>query len=246
MTRTRPAWRSSIEARCAREAAACGAVRAAVIPARRAGRSRSAPAPPGAGPVYPARVTRLAALAAVALACSPSPGAQRPAPADPAPSPTPSVASAAEAVPTPTPTPRTDSQPSGPLELPLTAAAAFASGREQPLERGAITVVEVSSHFAVEVAVALQDARLSLLDADGAMVAAAGGAEIGGKRTRFTLAPEEPLVTGSEYALRLDGALRRTAHDPEGRPYAPATWPLLTAGEKPKPEPRRGDARRRR
>jgi hypothetical protein len=129
--------------------------------------------------------------------------------------------------------------------MPLRVATATSAGGVLPLAPGSVTVIEVGARFQVEVAVALQDARLSLQDHDGAMIPAAGGAEIGASWTRFTLEPEAPLAPGSEYVLRLDGAVRRAAHGPDGKPYAPATWALLTAGEKPRPEPK-PPARRRR
>jgi hypothetical protein len=198
------------------------------------------------------------AVVAPATAPSPPPPAAAPSPAPttaaagassaPAPVAAPTASAAASPVATtPQPAAGPAALPSSgdPLRIPLTTAAASGAGGAQPLARDTVTVVEVGARFQVEVAVALQDARLSLQDRDGAMIPAAGGTEIGATWARFTLAPDAPLAPGSEYTLRLEGALRRTARDAEGRDYAPATWPLLTAGEKPPPEPRKAERRRR-
>jgi hypothetical protein len=125
-------------------------------------------------------------------------------------------------------------------------ASASATGRELPLAKAAQTLIEPASQFRVEVSVPLHDARLSLLDGSGAMVAATGGAEIGAGWTHLTLTPEAPLAPGSSYALKLDGAVERSPHGPDGRAYAPAHWPLLTSGEKPKAEPKKQAGKRRR
>jgi hypothetical protein len=108
-----------------------------------------------------------------------------------------------------------------------------------------VTVIETGAQFHVEVPVALREARLSLLDGDGAMVPAAGGAELGASWTRFHLAPDAPLQPGSRYALKIDGAVERNPKDASGNAYLPANWSLLTAGEKPKAEPKKQKSSRR-
>jgi hypothetical protein len=203
----------------------------------------------------------IAALAA-ALACSrpetaPAPSSASAVPASSTPAASgPPAAGAPEASPsaavsaavTPPPAPAKPSMPaaSAPLDLPITSASAIAAGGDQPLARDAPTTIESASRFRVEVAVPLQDGRLALLDAAGAMVASAGHEEIGASWARYTIAPTAPLVPGSAYALRLDGAVDRSPRDAEGRVYAPAVWPLKTSGERPKPEPKKQEKRKRR
>jgi len=147
----------------------------------------------------------------------------------------------------PSPTATSTAAPAPTLpELPVTAANATTTAhREQALGRAELTVIEIGAQFNVEVPVALRDARLSLLDGDGAMVPGAGGAELGASWTRFHLAPDSPLVPGSRYALQIDGAVERNLKDASGHAYVPARWSLLTAGEKPKAEPKKQKSHRR-
>jgi hypothetical protein len=106
-------------------------------------------------------------------------------------------------------------------------------------------VVDPASTFEVEIAARLHDARLVLLDAADAHVAAGDVREVG-SATRLTLAPAAPLVPGSRYVLRVDGAARRETHDAEGRAFAPLAFPLLAAGTPPTPAPKKPVRRRRR
>lgn len=206
--------------------------------------SRS-PAPPAAAaaPAAPAEASAPGAASSPQSAAVPAPTeAPATAPATspaPAPAPAPTAAAAATAPPTAAPAPTLP-------ELPVTGAnATTAAHREQPLGRAEVTVIEIGAQFQVEVPVALREARLALLDADGAMVPAAGGAELGASWTRFHLAPDAPLVPGSRYALQIDGAVERNLKDAAGRAYVPARWSLLTAGEKPKGEPKKQKSSRR-
>jgi hypothetical protein len=121
----------------------------------------------------------------------------------------------------------------------VVVAVALDAAGERPLGGAGPAVIDPASRFRVDIAVPLLDARLSLVDASGAMVAAQGDVELGSSWARFSLAPSEPLAAGSDYALRLDGAVAAAMHDGDGRAYAPAQWPVRTAGEKPRPEPQR-------
>jgi hypothetical protein len=167
---------------------------------------------------------RLAPLALL-LACS------RPAPPPPPPAAAPEAGPSDAPAESPAPPP----EPAGPLPVPVTAAVVADAGGERPLAGAAPAVVEPACRFRVEVAVPLLDARLSLLDGGGRMVAGEASIEIGPSWAKFTFAPAEPLAPGADYALRLDGALQSAAHDGDGRAYAPSTWPVRSAGEKPPP-----------
>ncbi len=114
------------------------------------------------------------------------------------------------------------------------------------LDVGRETVVDPGSTFEVELAARSADARLVLLDAQDALAAATSAREIAAAATRLTLAPAAPLVPGSRYVLRIDGANTREMHDAEGRAYAPAVFPLLAAGVPPPPEAKKAPKRRRR
>jgi hypothetical protein len=89
----------------------------------------------------------------------------------------------------------------------------------------------------VELAAEIADGRILLLDAADAIVPASGTREVGAT-TRFTLTPAAPLVPGSRYLLRLDGARARELEDVAGRALAPLSLRVLVAGEPPKPEPK--------
>ncbi|GAO03262.1 hypothetical protein PSR1_02145 [Anaeromyxobacter sp. PSR-1] len=106
-------------------------------------------------------------------------------------------------------------------------------------------MVDPGAHFRLDLTVASADARLVLLDANDAAVAAAGTHDVG-TTTRLTLSPSEPLRPGSRYTLRLDGASTREFHDAAGKAYAPAGLAVLVAGTPPPPEPKPQPAKRKR
>jgi hypothetical protein len=143
---------------------------------------------------------------------------------------------------TPTSTP-------SPSPLPISAAVAKAGAAEQPIVRDGVTTIDPASAFRVEVAAHLVDGRLSIHDEQDAMVASSGTTEVGETWTRFEITPDEPLRPGSSFALRVDGAAEREAHDRSGKPYAPAVMKLKTTGERPPPQkaqkPARAKKRRR-
>jgi hypothetical protein len=135
--------------------------------------------------------------------------------------------------------------------VPLVAAVAAAPGAalaagaqgEAPLRRDGESVVDPSASFRVEAGVPLADARLALYDAEEALVAAEGIAEIGSAGSRFTLSPALPLRPGTTYVLRLEGAAEREIRDLSGRRYRPLAFRLRTSGDPPRDPPRK---RRRR
>lgn len=158
--------------------------------------------------------------------------------ATPTSTPSPPETPTATSAPSPTETPTTTPIPTAP---PVTAilreAVSLEPGGAVPLTGGTRTVVDPAATFRVELAAPVPDARLLLLDGSDALVAAEGGHEIGAS-TRLTLAPAAPLVPGSRYTLRLDGAVTRELHATDGRVFAPVAHPLLVAGTPPKPEPK--------
>jgi hypothetical protein len=110
-------------------------------------------------------------------------------------------------------------------------------------------VIDSGSTFRLELSTGSADARLLLLDASDALVAASGTHEVGAA-TRLTLSPSAPLRPASKLALRIDGATTRELHDAAGAAYGPVTFPILVAGsppppeEKPKAKPQRKKRRR--
>jgi hypothetical protein len=105
------------------------------------------------------------------------------------------------------------------------------------------TAVDPTSTFRVVLAGRSEDARLALHDASDAAVASSGGIEIG-ETTVLTLSPSAPLVPGSRYQLRLDGAVTRELHM-GGRSFTPAIYAIDVTGEPPpaRPPPRRRSRR---
>ena len=137
--------------------------------------------------------------------------------------------------------------PGEPPPLPLVAAVAVAPEgelSESPLRRDGESLVHPRATFRVEAGVPLADARLSLYDAQEALVSSEGLAEIGSAGSRFTLSPRPPLRPGSSYLLRLEGAAEREIHDLSGRSYRPLTFPIRTGGETPPPKSRPKKRRR--
>jgi hypothetical protein len=132
----------------------------------------------------------------------------------------------------------------------LRSAIAVEPAARVPLVPGTEVVVDPRATFEIELSTRSPDARLALLDARDDVVAATGARELAGG-TRLSVAPSAPLVPGSRYALRLDGAVERELHDAAGRPFSPLTLQILVAGTPPPPEPRakpqkKGKAKRRR
>lgn len=135
--------------------------------------------------------------------------------------------------------------PAGPAALPLSLAEARAGDAGVPLSRdGGTTLVDPASSFRVEVAAGLVDARLSLLDAQAALVPADGTAEVAGA-SRYALVPAAGLRPGAAYTLRLEGALGREIHDARGRAFLPASFALRTAGDPPPAPARKRRGKRR-
>jgi hypothetical protein len=137
--------------------------------------------------------------------------------------------------------------PPPPAPPPLPAAAILRSavalepgppGQRVVLAAGAEVVVDPRATFEIELSARTPDARLVLVDGRDDLVAASGTREVAGT-TRLTLAPNAPLVPGSRYALRLDGASQRELHDEAGRAFTPLTFPVLAAGTPPPREPKR-------
>jgi hypothetical protein len=145
--------------------------------------------------------------------------------------------------PPPAPAPQPPPAPSA-AKLLRAARAVEPAGAELPLSAREETVVDPAATFRLELGAALEDARLVLLDKDDAIVPSKGSREIAATTT-FTLAPAEPLVPGSRYVLRVDGARSRELHDAAGVAYAPFTLALLVAGEPPKPEPKPAPKKKR-
>ncbi len=143
----------------------------------------------------------------------------------------------ADPPPTPPPLPSTASV--------LRAAVATEPGGTAPLSPDGETVVDPGASFAVELASRIPDARLVLVDATDAHVPAAATRDLGAG-TRLSLSPAAPLVPGSRYALRVDGAATRELHDADGRAYAPISFTLLAAGTPPPPAPKKKPKRARR
>jgi hypothetical protein len=105
-------------------------------------------------------------------------------------------------------------------------------------------VVAPAATFEVELSTRAPDARLVLVDAREDLVPASATRELAAG-TKLTLTPAAPLVPGSHYALRLDGASRRELHDEAGRPFSAVSLPLLAAGSPPPPEPKKPAKRRK-
>lgn len=128
--------------------------------------------------------------------------------------------------------------PAPPVTAVLEGAVAVEPAGRLPLAGGVEVTVHPSSTFELELSIRAADARLMLVDARDDLVPSTSTREVGA-RTRITLAPAEPLVPGSRYALRLDGAGDGELHDDRGRAFAGVNLPLLAAGTPPPPEPKR-------
>ncbi len=193
--------------------------------------------------------TLAAILVAFATGCGPS---SRPVDAPPTPTsatPTPASTSTADSAATSTST--AAQAPAAPAKPPPAPAPAVRSAiaREPagttPLSAAGETGVDPASTFEVELVPRLADARIVLVDAAEAHVAAKDVRELTAS-TRLTLAPEAPLVPGSRYVLRADGTSQREMHDADGRAFAPVGFAILVAGTPPPPEPKKAPKRKRR
>jgi hypothetical protein len=112
---------------------------------------------------------------------------------------------------------------------------AVVGGRDQPLARDGVTLIDPEAWFRVEVAAHLTDGRLALHDEQDAMVASSGTTEAGDGWTKYQLRPDDALRPGTTYVLRLDGAAAREAHDAAGKAYTPVVLKLKTTGERAAP-----------
>jgi hypothetical protein len=139
--------------------------------------------------------------------------------------------------PTATPTPTATATATSPAPIPITRAYAAEPAGPTTLSGVAETVVDPVSSFQVEMSGRVADARLVLLDSADAHVPARSTREVGAS-TQLTLAPASPLVAGSHYVLRVEGASTREVRDGD-RSYAPFSFALLAAGTPPPPEPKK-------
>jgi len=143
------------------------------------------------------------------------------------------------------PAPAVEPEPPPPPPPPDPAPAIGVVGEAEVLEPGEVTTpmsaegettIDPSSTFRVVLNGRSVDARLALLDRDQAAVPAAALAEVG-EATVLTLSPTAPLVPGSRYRLRLDGAVTSDLHLGD-RSFPPTLYSLKIAGEPPPPPPR--------
>jgi hypothetical protein len=164
----------------------------------------------------------------------------------PAAAPTPTAAATATEAATPTPaSPPTPAPDPAATRALVRAVAAVEPAARTPLAHDGETVVDPASSFDVELAAPVRSVRLVLLDVADAHVAATAVREVG-QATRLSLTPASPLVPGSRYVLRLEGAGGRELLDGAGAPLAPLSFALLAAGTPPPPEPKRPARRRKR
>jgi hypothetical protein len=127
----------------------------------------------------------------------------------------------------------------------LRSAVAVEPAQRLALIPGGEVVVDAGATFEIELSARLPDAVLALVDGRDDLVASTSSRELGAG-TRLTLSPAAPLVPGSRYVLRIDGASQRDLHDEVGRAFAPLTLPVLVAGSPPPPEAKRPARRKRR
>jgi len=152
------------------------------------------------------------------------------------------------AAPEPAPSPAlatTATPPAASAATLLRSAVAVETAARVALAPGSEAVVDPGATFELELSARSPDARLTLVDARDDVVPSTGARELA-TDTRLTVVPGAPLVPGSRYALRLDGAVERELHDAGGRAYSPLTLPILVAGTPPPPEQRAKPKRKRR
>lgn len=151
--------------------------------------------------------------------------------ADADPTPEPIVAPSAE------PAPGAELRPAPPAELPVEVAALPAAGEPLPFSADLPTEgVAPESTIMLRSELALVDLRVRLLDENGKLVPTRDRATVG-KGTSYEVRPAEPLVTGTNYRLEIDGQKARHPTDVEGTTYAVRTFAFRTSGEKPPPPP---------
>ncbi|HEY0838562.1 MAG TPA: hypothetical protein VGD74_00105 [Vulgatibacter sp.] len=127
--------------------------------------------------------------------------------------------------------------PSALPALPLLGEARPAAGEPIPLATDLPTEdVAPESTFVLRSEVALVDLRVRLLDENGKLVPTRDRA-VAGNGTSYEVRPAEPLVTGTNYRLEIDGQRARHPTDVEGTTYAVQTFAFRTSGEKPAPPP---------
>jgi hypothetical protein len=145
----------------------------------------------------------------------------------------------------PTPQPAAAARPAPPpaTSAPVSSANVIEPNGPAPLARGGETVVDPASAFGVDLAGRVADARLVLLDGADAHVPARSTLEVGAT-TRLALTPAAPLVPGSRYVLRVEGAATRELHG-EHDAYAPVAFQVVVAGTPPPPEPKKKKAKKR-
>lgn len=120
----------------------------------------------------------------------------------------------------------------GPVPLPVQFAVSRAAEEIVPLAHGEMATVGPAASFEVRVGASLPGARLILLDAQDALVAGSGEAEIG-RESRYTFVPAEPLRLGASYRLRLEGLESRNLPAADGTTYLSAEFPVQVAGSRP-------------
>ncbi len=160
---------------------------------------------------------------------TPTPSSPPPSPASPS-SPSAPAGAGAEGL-------KAGTSPATTPPVPLSRAVVVEPAGSSPLSPASETVVDPASTFHVELGARIADARLVLLDGTDAHVPAKSTHEVGGS-TQLALAPAQPLVPGSRYVLRVEGATSRELRDGE-RAWAPLSFALLTAGTPPPPEPKK-------
>ena len=77
---------------------------------------------------------------------------------------------------------------------------------------------------------------MRLLDENGKLVPTRDRATVG-TGTSYEVRPAQPLVTGTNYRIEVDGQRAREPSDVEGTSYAVRTFAFRTSGEKPPPPP---------
>lgn len=133
----------------------------------------------------------------------------------------------------------------GPAVLPAKIHAVSAEGLI-PLSPDTTTeAVPPDSRFEIELP-RLADVRVRLFDASDRVVPSNDTLELTGATARYVLVPAEPLVTGSNYSLLIDGQRGELATDSDGKVYAELRARLKTSGEKPAPQKKQPPKRRRR
>lgn len=134
----------------------------------------------------------------------------------------------------------------GPEMLPATVRAVTADATVELLPGEPNVDVSPESRFEVEMP-RLADVRVRLFDEGDRLVPSNDKLELAGQTARYVLVPAEPLITGTRYALIIDGLRGELASDSNGKEFAELRIELKTPGEKPQPQkPAKKPSRRRR